>query len=103
MPMLFKRSTPSKFTAIDLHGHLAKSAKDAECGTEEPGTAELRRFCTAKLAKAPSPKSISHNLQAVTDAPVKVLAGTARLKTAVNTDTKQRRFWAEVKKAGENG
>jgi hypothetical protein len=47
----------NKCTAISLHGHLAKSAKEAECGTAEAvGTGELRRFCTAKLAKAPSPK-----------------------------------------------
>jgi hypothetical protein len=93
-----------EFAAVGLHEHLAKSARDAETGTaEEPGTAELRRFCTVKLARAPSPKSISRNLQAITDAPVNVLAGTAVLKTYVDTNTKQRRFWVELKKANGNG
>jgi hypothetical protein len=93
---LYAINGSDQFTAIGLHEHLAKSAKDSECGTaEEPGTAELRRFCTAKLARAPSPKSISHNLQAITDAPVIVLAGTAVLKTHVDAHTKQRRFSVE--------
>jgi hypothetical protein len=88
-----------EFTAIGLHEHLAKSAKAAESGTvEEPGPAALRRFCTAKLAKAPSPKSISHNLQGITDAPVEVLAGTAILRSYVNTHTKQRQFAVELKR-----
>ncbi len=101
---LYAINGDDEFTAIGLHEHLAKSAKDAESGTEEePGTAELRRFCTAKLARAPSPKSISHNLQAITDAPVKVLAGTAALRTCIDTHTKQRRFSVEVKKTSENG
>ena len=86
-----------KFTAISLHEYLAESARKAAEGLpEEPGTAELRRFCTARLAKVPSPKSISHNLQAIADAPVKVLAGTSSLRTEVNTDRKQRRFYVEV-------
>lgn len=94
----------NEFTAISLHGHLAKSAKDAEFGIlEEPGTAELRQFCTTRLARTPSPKSISHNLQAISDAPAKVLCGTARLRTYVNTNTKQRRFWVEVKRDSKNG
>jgi hypothetical protein len=95
---LYAIHSSNEFTATGLHEHLAKSAKDADCGTaEEQGTAELRQFCTAKLAKGPSPKSISHNLQAIADAPVKVLAGTAFLKTSINTVTKQRRFQVSVK------
>ncbi|PNE10334.1 MAG: hypothetical protein CR217_14910 [Beijerinckiaceae bacterium] len=87
----------NEFTTIGLHEHLAKSARDSEIGAaEENGTTELRQFCTAKLARAPSQKSISHNLQAITDAPVKVLAGIAVLKTYVDTHTKQRRFSVKV-------
>ena len=88
-----------EFTSTSLHKHLAKSAKAAELGTaEESGITELRRFCTTKLAGAPSPKSISHNLQAIADAPVTIQEGTAILKTLVNTHTKQRMFSVKVKK-----
>ena len=101
---LYAINGANDFTAISLHEHLAKSARAAEIGAaEEPGNTELRQFCTAKLAKAPSPKSISHNLQAITDAPVSVLAGTAILKTFVNTTTKQRTFSVEIKKYSKNG
>jgi len=87
-----------EFTAIDLNEHLAESSRKREFGTDEdPGIVELRRFCTARLAKAPSPKSISHNLQAIADAPVAVLAGTASLKIFVTRD-KQRRYHVELKK-----
>jgi hypothetical protein len=94
---LYAINGSDEFTALGLEEHLAKSARDSEIGTaEEQGTVELRRFCTAKLARAPSQKSISHNLQAITDAPVKVLAGTAVLKTCVDSHTKQRRFSVKV-------
>jgi hypothetical protein len=87
-----------KFTSIGLHEHLAESARKAsEVGTEEPGTVELRRFCTARLAKVPSPKSISYKLQSIADAPVSVLEGTASLKSDVASHTKQRTFWIELK------
>jgi hypothetical protein len=91
----------AEFTAVSLHEHLAKSASGAELGKpEEPGAVELRRFCTSPRAKAPSPKSISHALQAIVDAPVAVLAGTAFLRSSVNTDTKQRRFSIKITPAG---
>jgi hypothetical protein len=94
----------AEFTAIGVHEYLAKSAKDAEGGkAEEPGPTELRRFCTARAAKAPSLKTISCNLQAIADAPVKVLAGTAVLRTYINTHTRHRQFWVEIKKEPENG
>jgi hypothetical protein len=88
-----------EFTAIWLHEYLAESARKPANGIEEaPGIAELRRFCTAKTGKNPSPKSISLNLQAIADAPVPVLAGSACLRTNVEQQTKQRRFNVEVKK-----
>ena len=92
----------SNFTAISLHEHLAKSAREAEIGiAEAPGTAELRRFCTARLAKTPSPKSISHNLQAIVDAPVEVVSGTVILKSEIDTHAKQRLFYVDLPKKRE--
>jgi hypothetical protein len=100
---LYAINGSNEFTALSLEEHLAKSARDSEIGiAEEQGTAELRRFCTAKLARAPSQRSISHNLQAIADAPVKVMAGTAVLKTYVDTHTKQRRFSVKVRDNGRS-
>jgi hypothetical protein len=77
---------------------LVESAKKAAAGMDEGlDFVELRRFCTARLGKIPSPKSVSHNLQAIADAPVLVMAGSVSLKTYVTRD-KQRRFYVELKK-----
>ena len=92
----------AEFTAVGLHEYLSESARKAQAGIEEPAaTAELRSFCTAKLAKVPSPKSITHALRAIEDAPVTVLAGTATLRSGIESHTKQRRFSVEIKRNGD--
>jgi hypothetical protein len=88
-----------EFSAPDVYQCLADSGRKAdECGiTEEDGTIELRRFCTNRLAKAPSVKSISLALQSITDAPVAVLAGIVSLKENFETHAKKRTFFVELK------
>jgi hypothetical protein len=94
----------AEFTSVSLHEHLAKSARMATepCDLPEAaGIAELRRFCTAMRAKSPSPKSISHSLQAIIDAPVLIEGETAILRTSL-TRTSKRLFWVELKLNSKN-
>ena len=66
------------FTAADLLKRLDEAA-------EEPSMADLRRFCTAPRASAPSPKAITRALKAIEGTPTAV--GAAVLTLHVERDS----------------
>jgi hypothetical protein len=91
-----------KFSALAVFEHLAKSARDAADGTSErPGSATLRRFCTPRIVKSPSPRSIGHALQGIVDAPVAVLAETYALRSGIDGHSNCRKF--QVCQPGDEG
>ena len=63
---------PTPFTLADVGERLKAVAKQVANGAdEEPDMAELRRFCTAPRASAPTKKAISAALKAIEDTPTK--------------------------------
>jgi hypothetical protein len=88
-----------EFTSANLLARLDESAKSAEQNgrPEDAETAELRRFCTPKNAKAVSSKTIGLALKSIVDAPVAVLAGMLALRSRSDTHNKVTVFWVELK------
>ena len=74
------------FTTADVLERLREIAELVRNGaTEEPDMAELRRFCTAPKASAPSPKAITRALKAIEGTPTAV--GTAVMTLRVGRDS----------------
>ena len=88
-----------EFTSANLLAHLDESAKSAEQNgrPEDAETAELRRFCTPKNAKAVSSKTIGLALKSIVDAPVAVSAGMVALRSRSDTHNKITVFCVELK------
>jgi hypothetical protein len=83
----------SAFTSADLHKYFDACAKAAFNTDEEPGIIELRRFCTFRTAKAPTPQSIGTALKGIVDAPIHVAGDIYELKSADDKHRKTTVFW----------
>jgi len=81
------------FTTAGVLEHLNKVATQVrDGGTEEPDMAELRRFCTAPRATAPSPKAITRALRAIEGAPTAVDGAVMILQAWHDTNSKATTF-----------
>ena len=74
------------FTTADVFERLNEVAENG--AAEEPGMAELRRFCTAPRASGPSPKAITRALKAIEGTPTAV--GTAVMTLRVERDSRSK-------------
>jgi hypothetical protein len=79
---------------VDRLKTIAKQVKDGDGAyAEEPEMAELRRFCTAPRATAPTPKAISAALKSIEDTPTRTEDGDVlTLRRVAGDDSRKHRL-----------